>query len=324
MRRLVMAGAAGALVAGGAAAVGIATATASPAAHHTQDVAAHTPAPGVTFTDAGQSSAQIDRFWTKARIAGAKEYRGQAVSAADAGGPVSGDSVGAAGQGTPYLRAGTVAKADAGKVNAAAWRQPPALGRLFFSLKGQTWMCSATVVVSDNHDTIATARHCGFGEGGSNYRFAPAYSKGKAPRGWFTWRKAGWVTTPGVKGDNAFIVLNKRAGKHVQDAAGSEGVAFNYNPASYSTNLLGIPGDKDYPWRCSGKPRGSSDKRVIYLANCKGMSGGASGGPFLIKFNATTGVGWQTASYFGSCGKDACGAQWQKDALAVYRGAQHR
>ncbi|MEV5576274.1 hypothetical protein AB0L06_40115 [Spirillospora sp. NPDC052269] len=304
MRRLVTVGAAGALV---AAAVSL-TGTAATAA----------PAPHVRFVDAGQSSAQIDKFWTKARITSAREYRGADASAADSGG-----SVDASAQGTPYLRAGTPPKADAGEVT-AQWRQPPALGRLFFSLKGKTWLCSATVVVSDNHDTIATARHCGFGEGATNYRFAPAYSRGKAPRGWFTWRKAGWVTTPGVKGDNAFIVLNKRSGKHVQDAAGSEGVAFNYKPGSYSTNLLGIPGDKDYPWRCSGKPHGSGDNRVIYLPNCKGMSGGASGGPFLIKFNATTGVGWQTASYYGSCGKDACGAQWQKDALAVYRGAQHR
>ncbi|WP_051467058.1 hypothetical protein [Actinomadura oligospora] len=310
MRRLVTVGAAGALV---AATVSL-TGTAATAA----------PAPNVRFADAGQSSAQVDRFWTKERIANAREYRAASASASDSVSAAdSGGSVDASAQDAPYTRAGTLPKGENGQVT-AQWRKPPALGRLFFSLKGKTWICSATVVVSDNHDTIATARHCGFGEGGSNYRFAPAYSNGRAPRGWFTWRKAGWVTTPGVKGDNAFIVLNKRGGKHVQDAAGSEGVAFNYKPSSYSTNLLGIPGDKDYPWRCSGKPRGSSDKRVIYLANCNGMSGGASGGPFLIRFNATTGVGWQTASYFGSCGRDACGAQWQRDALAVYRGAQHR
>ncbi|MCP2339615.1 hypothetical protein [Actinomadura rupiterrae] len=305
MRRLMTVGAAGALV---AATVSL-TGTAATAA----------PAPGVKFIDAGQSSAQVDRFWTKERIASAKEYRAPAAPA------VSADSstVDASTQGPQYVRAGTLPKAEPGQVT-SQWRKPPALGRLFFSLHGQTWMCSATVVVSDNHDVISTARHCGFGEGGSNYRFAPAYANGHAPRGWFTWRKAGWVTTPGVKGDNAFIVLNKRAGKHVQDAAGSEGVAFNYKPSQYYTNLLGIPGDKDYPWRCSGQPKGSSDKRIIYLAHCNGMSGGASGGPFLIKFNANTGVGWQTASYYGSCGHDACGAQWQSTALSVYRGAQHR
>lgn len=83
------------------------------------------------------------------------------------------------------------------------------VGRLYFTIPGKgDYIRSGNVVTSNNRSVVATARHCGFGEGGTNYRVAPNYDKGNAPHGWWGWRSAGWVTGGGQENDNAFLVLD--------------------------------------------------------------------------------------------------------------------
>lgn len=71
------------------------------------------------------------------------------------------------------------------------------VGRLFFHNpeNGGDYVCTANVVTSNNHDVIATARHCvmdiSTGAWYTNFQFAPSYNKGSAPYGWWTWRSAG-------------------------------------------------------------------------------------------------------------------------------------
>lgn len=175
-------------------------------------------------------------------------------------------------------------------------------------------MCSANVVASGNGDTIATARHCGFGDGGINYRFAPGYDRGYAPHGWWTWRRAGWTTIPGAPGDTAFLVLNTQNGRHVQNVVGSSGLIFNSRPGYM--HLFGIPGDKNYKFECQGYAGYMFNDAVVTMGNCNGMSGGASGGAFLLR-------SYQIATYLGTCNGMACGPLFGNVAFAVYEGARN-
>jgi hypothetical protein len=201
------------------------------------------------------------------------------------------------------------------------------IGRLVFSVPGKgDYLCSANVVTSNNRDVIATARHCvmdiGTGQTYSNFRFAPSYDRGSAPQGWWNWRSMGWRiddTSPG--GDNAFIVLatGGNGNRHVQDAVGSSGIGFNQPSNSYAHGL-GIPADKDYAVWCEGQPY-DGPQGGVQIPNCNGLSGGASGGAFIVNYQGD-GSAMQTGSFFGSWG-DSYIAYYRNAALSVYNGAQN-
>ncbi|MFB9833548.1 hypothetical protein [Actinoallomurus acaciae] len=207
------------------------------------------------------------------------------------------------------------------------------VGRLFFHNpeNGGDYVCTANVVTSNNHDVIATARHCVMdidtGAWYTNFQFAPSYNKGSAPYGWWTWRSAGVRiddTSPG--GDNAFIVLNTggNSGAHVQDAVGGSGIGFNWATNNYA-HAIGIPASVDYAVWCEGTAVDSYNGGV-HIPNCQGLSGGASGGPFIFNYQSD-GSAVQTATFFGSWGSGTDGnsyfAYYRDAAYSVYNGAQN-
>ncbi|GAA4503453.1 peptidase [Actinoallomurus oryzae] len=214
--------------------------------------------------------------------------------------------------------------------NASEW---VTVGRLFFHnpANGGDYVCTANVVTSNNHDVIATARHCvmdiSTGAWYTNFQFAPSYNKGSAPYGWWTWRSAGVRTddtSPG--GDNAFIVLNSggNGGARVQDAVGGSGIGFNWSTNNYA-HAIGIPAGVDYAVWCEGAPVDSYNGGV-HIPNCQGLSGGASGGPFIVNYQSD-GSAVQTATFFGSWGSGTDGnsyfAYYRDAAWNVYNGAQN-
>ncbi|AGL20104.1 serine protease [Actinoplanes sp. N902-109] len=200
-------------------------------------------------------------------------------------------------------------------------------GRLFFTNPGVgDFVCSANVVSSNNHDVIATARHCvadpAAGKVYQNFRFAPAYNKGNAPYGWWTWRSAGWrIDDTGPGGDNAFLVLNRggNANAHVQDVVGGSGIGFNWATNSYA-HAIGLPASVDYAVWCEGQPY-DGPSGGVQIRTCNGLSGGASGGSFIVNYQSD-GSAVQTASYFGSWG-DAYWAYYRDAAWQVYNGASN-
>jgi V8-like Glu-specific endopeptidase len=171
------------------------------------------------------SDAALDAYWTPERIAHAKPV------------PV------------PVVSKVVEAKPDGPAVSVPGTK-PSArgvyetTGRLLFSQNGGDWICSATVVASNNASVIATARHCGFnGSVGSNFRFAPSYNGGNAPHGWWNWRSAGWATGgDGITNDLAFIVLNTQNGRRVGDVVGTNGIGFNFAVNTYA--YTGPPGQQ--------------------------------------------------------------------------------
>ena len=201
------------------------------------------------------------------------------------------------------------------------------IGRLVFTVPGKgDYLCTANVVSSNNHDVISTARHCvmdiSTGQTYDNFRFAPSYDRGNAPYGWWNWRSMGWRiddTSPG--GDNAFIVLSTggNGNSHVQDVVGGAGIGFNWASNNYAHGL-GIPADKDYAVWCEGQPY-DGPQGGVQIPNCVGLSGGASGGAFIVDYQGD-GSAVQTASYFGSWG-DSYFAYYRDAAWQVYNGAQN-
>ena len=280
------------------------------------------PRPPQTRWAVNHSPAQAVRsFWTPQRLAAAKPapLPPRPTTAGITGSP----------GGTP--RAIHATRPAAGvHPDSSVWST---VGRLFFHnpADGGTYVCTANIVTSNNRDVIATARHCvmdiATGTWFTDFQFAPGYDRGNAPNGWWTWRSAGVRvddTSPG--GDNAFIVLNTggNGGAHVQDAIGSSGIGFNYSTANYA-HAIGIPANLDYAVWCEGTPVDSYNGGV-HIPNCQGLSGGASGGPFIFDY-ASDGSAMQTGSFFGSWGSGTDGdsyfAYYRDAALDVYNGAQN-
>lgn len=288
--------------------------SAAPASGQTAD-------PGVRWAVADSSPAAVRAFWTPQRLAHLRQAplpaisRSSAISPQATGKPVA----------IPSTRPAGV------HPDTSVW---VTTGRLVFHNPEDNgdYICTANVVSSDNHDVIATARHCvmdiSTGTWYQNFQFAPDYDNGSTPYGWWSWRSAGVRvddTSPG--GDNAFIVLatggNNNA--HVQDAIGSAGIGFNFALASYAW-ALGIPGDKNYAVWCQGVPVWSYNGGV-HIPNCWGLDGGSSGGPYIVDYNSSDGSAYQTATFFGSWGSGTDGnsyfAYYGDAALDVYNGAQN-
>ncbi|MEV0407663.1 hypothetical protein [Actinoallomurus sp. NPDC050550] len=296
-----------------------------PGAHAATSSAAARPTPPKTRWAVNHSSTRTVRsYWTPQRLAAAKPAplpsRPRTVRIAGSHGA------------TPRMIHATRPAGAAGGLhaNASVW---VTVGRLFFHNpeNGGDYVCTANVVTSNNQDVIATARHCTMdistGAWYNNFQFAPDYNKGNAPYGWWTWRSAGVRvddTSPG--GDNAFIVLNTggNSGMHVQGAVGSSGIGFNWSTNNYA-HAIGIPASVDYAVWCEGTPTDSYNGGV-HIPNCQGLSGGASGGPFIFNYQSD-GSAVQTASFFGSWGSGSDGnsyfAYYRDAAWNVYNGAQN-
>jgi hypothetical protein len=201
------------------------------------------------------------------------------------------------------------------------------VGRLVFHVKDKgDFICTANVVSANNHDVIATARHCvmdiGTGQTYESFRFAPSYNRGTAPYGWWNWRSMGWrVDDSGAGGDNAFIVLatGGNSNRHVQDVVGGSGIGFNWPTNNYAY-AIGIPGDKDYAVWCQGQPYDGPGAGV-QIPNCIGLTGGASGAPYVVNYQSD-GSAVQTASFMGSWG-DSYFAYYRDAAWQIYNGAQN-
>lgn len=265
-------------------------------------------------------TAAVDDYWSAGRIAGATPVPVPAVPRAEVSGKEIAANDVALGGKQRFVHATPPAGAQ---TKASEWVTN---GRLFFTNPGVgDFVCSANVVSAGNRDVIATARHCvadvGAGKVFQNFRFAPAYNRGNAPYGWWTWRSAGWrVDDTGPGGDNAFIVLNRggNADAHVQDVVGGSGIGFNWPTNNYA-HAIGLPAAVDHAVWCEGQPLDGPSSGVR-IRDCFGMSGGASGGAFIVNYQAD-GSAVQTASYFGSWG-DAYFAYYRDVAWQVYDGAQ--
>lgn len=178
---------------------------------------------------------------------------------------------------------------------------PRTAGKLFFSLNGLDYVCSASAVNSKTKNLVVTAGHCVFdpttASWGYDFAFVPRYHDGHAPDGVWRWRAAwafnGWMADQDPQYDQALIKMRPRHHRRLVKVVGGNGLAWGYPVKQRSVTIWGWPAESPYDGstavRCHGRTRhwyaGSPDAKI----HCP-MTGGASGGPWLIHpLNANVG-----------------------------------
>ncbi|MEV4247678.1 hypothetical protein AB0J63_30190 [Streptosporangium canum] len=178
-------------------------------------------------------------------------------------------------------------------------------GRVFLTLGGLDFVCSASSVRSTNKDLVVTAGHCvkdGTGAWADNWTFVPGYDRGRRPYGQFTARRmfvAGpWSRSADDSYDIGMVALNRRGGRHLGEVVGGQGIAFG-TARGRQTHGFGFPAEPPYDGEhlvyCAGPvrddPHGQTDDQGM---RCD-MTAGSSGGPWLSGFDVATGRGTITS-----------------------------
>ncbi|MCS6712280.1 hypothetical protein JSY14_09715 [Brachybacterium sp. EF45031] len=206
------------------------------------------------------------------------------------------------------------------------------IGKVFFTIDGTDYVCSANAVVSDNESTVATAGHCAHEGGGSwatNWVFVPAYENGNAPYGAWTaedlFAPTQWTSEGDMTYDTAFAVVRGEGSATLTDTVGGSGVEFNGARGQRYTSYgypAGTPFDGETLHQCTGTaeadPTGSTESHGI---PCD-MTGGSSGGPWFLGDGAD-GV-QNSVNSFGYRGLDGVmfGPYWGAVIEDTYQEAQ--
>ncbi|MEV7605167.1 hypothetical protein AB0N65_06985 [Paenarthrobacter sp. NPDC089322] len=203
------------------------------------------------------------------------------------------------------------------------------IGKVFFTLGGANYVCSANSVTSTNKSTVSTAGHClneGPGAFATNFVFVPAYLNGSAPYGKWTARAlyapTQWSSSGSMQYDTGFAVLNTLNGQRLADVVGSSGVQFNA-ARGLSYKAFGYPAAAPFNGEslksCSGT---ASNDPYNPQFNTQGipcnMTGGSSGGPWFIG-NSSSGYQNSVNSYgYGSNSTKMYGPYWGSVIQSTY------
>jgi V8-like Glu-specific endopeptidase len=179
-------------------------------------------------------------------------------------------------------------------------------GRVFMTMGGVDFVCSASTVRSANKDVVITAGHCvkdGAGEWAANWTFVPGYgTRGEQPYGRYAARRLFVAESWSREGDDDYdvgvVALSTSYGRHVADEVGAQEIAFNV-PRGGQAFGFGYPADPPYSGDhlvyCAGRlkddPYGQTRDQGL---GCD-MTAGSSGGPWMTRFDAATGKGTITS-----------------------------
>ncbi|MEO3788584.1 peptidase [Nonomuraea sp. B10E15] len=296
------------------------------------------PAPAQkAAADSASERRQVLTYWTERRMEAAKPL--------NAPGPKAGakKTMAEPGEGTPWTAPPSGARKNGAALQAARssgtpWTRGGAVvkttGRVFFTTQGRNASCSGSAVTSANKSVVLTAGHCVKMNGAfhTNWVFVPGYDNGKRPFG--TWAATRLLTTPqwnareDINFDIAAAVVAPLEGKTLVDVVGGQGVAFN-QPRRQQMYAFGYPAAAPYDGskliHCSGRTFDDFSMSKDHGLTCN-MTGGSSGGPWMLTFNESTGLGtqnsvnsfkynfapnWMFGPYFGN------------EAQAVYQAAQN-
>jgi V8-like Glu-specific endopeptidase len=189
------------------------------------------------------------------------------------------------------------------------WSAPATTtGKVFFTdHRGGNWVCSGSLVNSPAQNVVITAGHCVYGTAGgelpagetwhSNWVFAPDYSNGYAPFGYWTARQLWTLTNYANNGDEqddlgAAILNRNSSGWNAVSLLGGQGFAWNQNSSQYVYDF-GYPAASPFNGQTLQECNGSSGWNGWWwvdmeMLNCN-FTGGSSGGPWLIGFNGQWG-----------------------------------
>jgi V8-like Glu-specific endopeptidase len=209
------------------------------------------------------------------------------------------------------------------------------IGKVFFTLNGANYVCSGNSVTAANKNTISTAGHClngGPGAFATNFIFVPAYKDGAAPLGKWPAKELfapqAWTDSGNMQYDTGFAVMAQVGGKNLADVAGAIGVAFN-QPRGLTYKAFGYPAASPFTGQtlvsCYGKAGKDAFNPQFETQGIPcDMTGGSSGGPWLIQDGTASQVGYQNSvnSYgYGSRSTAMYGPYWGGTIQQVYQSA---
>jgi V8-like Glu-specific endopeptidase len=240
-------------------------------------------APG---NDVAGEHRRIVGYWTPARRAAAVP---RIVSPRPMGKPGGGGSGPATVTGATWTGGGDVAKST---------------GKVFFTLGGVDYVCSGSAVQSGHQNLVLSAGHCVHdGNGGpfaTNWIFYPGWNNGPNTMlgAWSATRlytTATWANQPdGFDDDAGFAVVTGASGSpSLESVLAGQGAAtptIRFDGAASTTDnysAFGYPASKKYRGNlltyCSGTVRVGIDGADTMALACN-MTGGSSGGPWLVNY----------------------------------------
>jgi hypothetical protein len=190
-----------------------------------------------------------------------------------------------------------------GTAKAATFTGVPTVGALFLSTAATENICTASVVDSRGLDVLLTAAHCVDYGGGHNYGqnlvFIPGWHRGQRPYGVWPVRSItvnrAWVGQANVNDDFAFLTVGlsaSKASKHEPIQRVTGGLKLGVNSGYRHSDVVPIGYDMSgggVPVMCRTKSFYARPDQQEFL--CDGYTDGASGGPWILGFDARTGTG---------------------------------
>lgn len=166
------------------------------------------------------------------------------------------------------------------------------IGKVFFTVGGNDYVCSGNSVASDSGSTVSTAGHCTSEAGtwASNWVFAPGYDNGETPHGLWSatelYAPQQWVGQEDMNYDIAFAAVQLESGSaSLADTVGASGIEFNTQRGELYTSYgypAAAPFDGETLEQCQDNgvddTLGGTDDQAI---DCD-MTGGSSGGPWFV------------------------------------------
>ena len=269
----------------------------------------------------GHAEPQADsaRYWTPARTRQAIPA-GPSASAGRASAAISVSGQG--GNGSSWPDGGPVARAN---------------GKVFFTLAGTDYVCSAAAVTSLRADVVITAGHCvsdGAGHWATNWTFVPGYADGTAPYGRWTARRfftpPPWANGAAQGDDVAFVTVSPAPGGTAGALAGNWGLGISFGAHPGHEAVFGYPAESPYNGQGLSYCEGATHPDPYHATSDSGvacsMTEGASGGPWLSGFDASSGSGTITSvsSFkYGDGSPVLYGPPLGPEAAALYRQAEH-
>ncbi|MBV9616186.1 MAG: hypothetical protein JO011_18325 [Ktedonobacteraceae bacterium] len=269
---------------------------------HTTTVASTVPASGnqlVQTIRATQTSAQVQAYWTAARMKAAHPVSNPVVSSHSLKRSANNVATGPARSEAPVKPKGSkIPLAYPLPTSLYSTYPYSTIGKIFFSdSNGGNWVCSGTAIVSNNKNTVDTAGHCVIARGSGNnwfhnWLFCPQYYyqyiASNCWSGRQAWASNDWIYAGSVEDDFGSIVVWPNGRGNLTDAVGGSGWAYNY-PASQYFLAFGYPaegafdGQSIYYCAATGTPYSLDDGTWTQIP-CD-LTGGASGGPWFISVN---------------------------------------
>lgn len=170
-------------------------------------------------------------------------------------------------------------------------------GKVFFTSFGQNFVCSGAIVNTEGKSEVWTAGHC-VSDGGAfntNWVFVPNYVNGSAPFG--VWSSASLTTTTAWFNNNGDFandvgaaVVFRNNGVRITDFLGGQGIAWNQVVSGNLVFAFGYPQAPPFDGSSLFLEQGvTSDGGGGTIFQANAMTGGSSGGPWLLGFDGNFG-----------------------------------